>query len=98
MVFVVYAERKVAGFMQDRLGPMEVGYYGILQTVADLLKLLQKEDIIATGAIRSLFKIAPIIVFVSVFTGFAVLPLGLTGQVHPYLRQYSFFLLLCPWT
>ena len=76
MVFVVYAERKVAGFMQDRLGPMEVGYYGILQTVADLLKLLQKEDIIAHGAIRSLFKIAPIIVFVSVFTGFAVLPLG----------------------
>jgi NADH-quinone oxidoreductase subunit H len=55
---------------------MEVGYYGILQTVADLLKLLQKEDIIARDADRSLFKMAPVIIFVSVFAGFSVLPLA----------------------
>ena len=54
---------------------MEVGYYGLAQTVADLLKLLQKEDIVPARADKILFKIAPIIIFVSVFTGFAVLPL-----------------------
>lgn len=54
---------------------MEVGYYGIAQTIADLLKLLQKEDIIPVNADKSLFKIAPIIIFVSVFAGFSVLPL-----------------------
>ena len=75
-IIAIYAERKISAFIQDRLGPMEVGYYGILQTVADLLKLLQKEDIIARDADRRLFKIAPIIIFVSVFTGFAVLPLA----------------------
>lgn len=76
MVIIVYAERKIAGFIQDRLGPMEVGYYGILQTVADLLKLIQKEDIIPSGVDRTIFKVAPIVIFVSVFAGFAVLPLS----------------------
>lgn len=75
-VLVVYAERKLSAFMQDRLGPMEVGYYGLLQTVADLLKLLQKEDIVPASAQRWLFKAAPILIFLPVFTGFAVLPLS----------------------
>ena len=55
---------------------MEVGYYGLAQTVADLLKLLQKEDIIPTRADAPLFRIAPLIIFASVFAGFAVLPLS----------------------
>lgn len=55
---------------------MEVGYYGIGQTVADLLKLLQKEDIVPARAERPLFKIAPLVIFVSVFAGFSVLPLS----------------------
>lgn len=55
---------------------MEVGYYGIAQTVADLIKLLQKEDIIPAAAQKGLFKVAPIVIFVSVFAGFTVLPLA----------------------
>jgi NADH-quinone oxidoreductase subunit H len=76
LVMVVYAERKISAFMQDRLGPMEVGYYGLLQTIADLIKLLQKEDIIPAAAQPVLFRIAPIIIFISVFLGFSVIPLG----------------------
>jgi NADH-quinone oxidoreductase subunit H len=77
-VIVVYAERKLSAFMQDRLGPMEVGYYGILQTVADLLKLLQKERIVPTAASPGLFAAAPILIFMAVFMGMAVLPLNST--------------------
>jgi len=74
-ILVVYAERKISAFMQDRLGPMEVGYYGILQTVADLLKLLQKEDIIPASASKTLFQLAPLLIFVPIFIGFSMLPL-----------------------
>jgi len=75
-VIAIYAERKISAFIQDRLGPMEVGYYGIAQTVADLLKLIQKEDIKPAKADGPLFKMAPFIIFASVFAGFAVLPLS----------------------
>ena len=63
-------------------GPMEVGYKGLVQTVADLLKLIQKEDIIPAAADKLMFVLGPVIIFVSVFAGFAVLPLtsGFTGS------------------
>ena len=77
-VIVVYAERKLSAFMQDRLGPMEVGYQGMLQTVADLLKLLQKERIVPDTSSPGLFFAAPIIIFLAVFLGMAVLPLSST--------------------
>lgn len=73
-VFAVYAERKISGFIQDRYGPMEVGPYGILQTIADLIKLLIKEDIVPQSADRKLFIAAPAIVFSAIFAGYAVLP------------------------
>lgn len=80
-LLAVYAERKISAFIQDRLGPMEVGYKGLLQTAADILKLLQKEIIIPRSADRILFLGAPVIIFSFVFAGFAVMPLapGLVG-------------------
>jgi NADH-quinone oxidoreductase subunit H len=74
MVFAVYAERKVSAFIQDRYGPMEVGYYGFAQVIADLLKLLQKEDLVPAAADRKLYLVAPVIIFTAIFAGFATLP------------------------
>jgi len=70
-----YAERKVAAFVQDRLGPMEMGYNGILIMISDGLKLIQKEDIIPQKVHKWLFLGAPFIIFMAVFAGFAVVPL-----------------------
>jgi len=92
VVFAIYAERKISAFIQDRLGPMETGPYGLLQTMADLLKLIQKEDIVPTAAQRLLFLLAPLIAFVAVFTGFSVLPIGASWQGSA-IHSGIFFLL-----
>jgi NADH-quinone oxidoreductase subunit H len=70
----VYAERKVSAFIQDRLGPMETGRYGTLQTVADVIKLLTKELIIPAAADKWLFMLSPAIIFIAVYMGFAAIP------------------------
>ena len=75
-LFAIYAERKISAFIQDRLGPMETGKFGLAQSIADFLKLIQKEDIVPMASDRKLFMIAPILIFVVVFAGFSVLPLG----------------------
>src|SRR5690606_28343457 len=75
-LFAVYAERKIAGFVQDRLGPMETGKFGLLQTIADILKLLQKEFISPSASDKILFAVAPIIIFVAVFIGYSLVPGG----------------------
>lgn len=73
-LFAVLLERKVSAHMQDRLGPMRVGYHGILQTVADILKLIQKEDIMAKEVDRKLFNVAPVVVFIGSYAAFAAIP------------------------
>jgi NADH-quinone oxidoreductase subunit H len=75
-LFGVYAERKVSAFIQDRLGPTETGKYGLLQTVADAIKLIQKEAIIPAAADKLLFMMAPAIIFLAVYMGFAAMPWG----------------------
>lgn len=76
IVVFLYAERKLIADMQVRMGPMRVGKHGILQPVADVLKLLTKEDIIPKRADKLLFVIAPIIVFAPSFMIYMVIPLS----------------------
>jgi NADH-quinone oxidoreductase subunit H len=90
-LFGVYAERKVSAFIQDRLGPMETGKYGSLQTIADILKMLQKELITPAAADKLLFMMAPAIIFIAVYLGFAVLPWG-PGLVPSKLNLGLFYL------
>src|SRR5689334_2616917 len=73
-IIYVYIERKVAGFMQDRLGPMRVGPCGLLQTVADGIKLMFKEAIYPAGVDKFLFLIAPCLVGLGAFLSFVVVP------------------------
>jgi NADH-quinone oxidoreductase subunit H len=80
VLLYVYAERKIAGFMQDRLGPMRVGPYGLLQTIADTVKLLFKEAIFPAGVDKKMFLLAPCLVVAGAFLPFAVLPFGATLQ------------------
>lgn len=75
-LFLVWLERKVAGHIQLRPGPMEVGPHGLLQTIADGIKLVGKEIIIPAKADPKLFLLAPVLVFMPVLVGFLVLPFG----------------------
>src|SRR5437867_9819418 len=74
IAFLVYVERKVLAFMQARLGPMRVGPWGLLQAIADPIKLLLKEDIVTAEADKALFLIAPVIGVIAAFTAFSVIP------------------------
>ncbi|MGE0253999.1 MAG: NADH-quinone oxidoreductase subunit NuoH [Alphaproteobacteria bacterium] len=76
VAYLTYAERKVIAAMQLRMGPNVVGPFGLLQPLADGLKLLVKETIIPTGANRVVFVVAPMLTFVLAIIGWAVVPFG----------------------
>ncbi len=76
VAYLVLLERKVIAWVQVRLGPMRVGPHGVLQPVADIVKLLLKEDITPVRADKWVFTLAPIITLVPALIAFAVIPFG----------------------
>ena len=74
VAYLTYAERRVIGLMQLRRGPNVVGPFGLLQPIADAVKLMFKELIIPTAANKAIFILAPIITFVLALIGWAVIP------------------------
>ena len=74
VILLIWIERKVAARIQDRIGPNRVGPVGLLQTIADMIKLLSKEDITPSAADRVLYNAAPLVSFASVVLIWAVIP------------------------
>src|SRR5207247_7988075 len=73
-LILILAERKIMGWMQDRIGPIHTGPWGLLQTLVDGVKLLMKEDIHAALTDKSLFLLAPSVFLAPVIAAFAVIP------------------------
>src|SRR4051794_37472498 len=92
-MFCIWWERKVAGHMQSRLGPNRVGPIGLLQSLADGIKLLTKEDLTPKDADWFLFKLAPYIAFAPVFAAFLALPFGPEMTFEPRLAVGLFWIL-----
>ncbi|MGD9257122.1 MAG: NADH-quinone oxidoreductase subunit H, partial [Gammaproteobacteria bacterium] len=76
VAYLTYAERKVIGYIQNRIGPNRVGYKGLLQPFADVIKLLVKEIIVPARASKFLFVTAPILSIVPALATWAVIPVS----------------------
>ncbi len=90
VAYMVWFERRVLGFFQSRLGPNRVGPLGLIQPIADGLKLLLKEDVVPANARPFLFKIAPVFSFFPAFVGFSVITWALpwvtaSGKTHGFV-------------
>jgi NADH-quinone oxidoreductase subunit H len=84
VILMIWMERRVVAFIQGRLGPNRVGFEGILQPIADAVKLFFKEDIIPRQADRLLFNLSPVLVMVSTLLAFCFVPLGEPFEVKGY--------------
>ena len=73
---LIYLERRLLGRFQNRVGPNRVGPFGVLQPIADAIKIMTKEDIIPTGADKLVFTLAPVAVMVPALLMFTVIPFG----------------------
>ncbi len=82
--YLVYFERRVSAWAQNRLGPNRVGWEGVLQPFADVLKLLLKEDIVPNAANKTVHTLAPMIALFVAFTTYAVIPFGPTVTVFGF--------------
>ena len=79
-IYAIWLERKVAAHVQDRLGPMRVGWHGLLQSFADGVKLLFKEDLVPKDSDRVLFRLAPMVAIAGAFAAFVVVPWGVRAD------------------
>ena len=77
--YLIYIERKLAAYMQDRIGPNRVGPFGLLQPLADGIKFLLKEDVVPRHCDRFLFYMAPSLAIMTTMLAFAVVPFGPTS-------------------
>ncbi|GFO53626.1 NADH-quinone oxidoreductase subunit H 1 [Geomonas sp. Red276] len=84
VAYATYAERKIIGHMQVRLGPMRTGWHGLLQPIADGVKLFFKEEIVPSQASKFAFLIAPLVALIPAFISFAVIPFGDTVSIGGY--------------
>jgi NADH-quinone oxidoreductase subunit H len=84
VAYATYAERKIIGHMQVRLGPMRTGWHGLLQPIADGIKLFFKEEIIPSQASKFAFLLAPLVALIPAFISFAVIPFGGTVELFGY--------------
>ena len=89
VAFVIFFERKFAGFFAQRVGPTYLGPWGSLQSFADIAKLLSKEDVIPLRSDKLVFKMAPYIAFIPAFAIIAILPFGPVGG-EPNLFGHRF--------
>src|SRR5437763_11124708 len=92
-MFCIWWERKVAGHMQSRIGPNRVGPFGLLQSIADGVKLILKEDLLPKGADAFLFRLAPYLAFTPAFAAFLALPFGPNLTFEPRLNVGVFWIL-----
>ena len=86
-IILVYLERRISAFIQNRLGPNRVGPFGLLQPVADVVKLLLKEDIVPRNAYKAIHDLAPIISISVALSTFAVVPIGDTIELFGYTTK-----------
>jgi NADH-quinone oxidoreductase subunit H len=93
VIIIVYVFRKYMADVQNRIGPNRIGPWGSLQLIADVFKLLQKQDLMPTSADRLAFKVAPYIIFTPVILGFVVIPFGNVSILNLMVVNFNYTIL-----